>query len=304
VTGFFQVLSTFGTIAVSATGSGKEIFCAKIDAAGVFQWVTKAGGLESDLGYEADADAAGNFYVSGAFRGAAQFGSFTLNSAGKDDAFVAKLSPGGTFAWARSAGGPGSDRGYAVTCTPGGETYFTGSFEDSAAFGGTTLVSAGGKDACIAALDPSGNFLWAWGNGGPAFDRGYGIEANPAGVVWATGAFSQAATFGTTTLVSQGMNDMFVLKFGDVTAVPVAGATEPPVLFPNPAGRSVTIRTSWQDGPTVCGFYTLDGILLGEVTLPQPAATVILPESPGGALLLRLRNGNRTVEKVLLKPAR
>ncbi len=68
-----------------------------------------------DLSGSIAADAAGNMYTTGTFRGTADFdpgpGVFQLTSAGDSDIYVCMFSPTGELRWAQSMGGAYADEG-------------------------------------------------------------------------------------------------------------------------------------------------------------------------------------------------
>jgi hypothetical protein len=81
-----------------------------------------------------------------------------LASQGHDDVVVAKLTPDGKLAWARSAGGPDYDYGRGVATLPDGSVLVTGDFADTATFGlgetnETTLSSADEYDIFVAKFE-------------------------------------------------------------------------------------------------------------------------------------------------------
>jgi hypothetical protein len=83
------------------------------------------------------ADAAGNVYATGNFWGTADFdpgpGSSLRTPMGAD-AFVVKLTAGGSFGWAETFGGPGSDGGLAVAVDPSGTIHLAGVFSGTVDF--------------------------------------------------------------------------------------------------------------------------------------------------------------------------
>jgi hypothetical protein len=90
-------------------------------------------------------DAAGDLYVTGYFTGTATFGATTL-SASTQSTYVAKVDPNGNFLWADLLGGSASGAPDGIALDGGGNVYVTGNFGGTAAFGGTTLTSAGQVD--------------------------------------------------------------------------------------------------------------------------------------------------------------
>ncbi len=223
ITGDFTGTASFGTTSLtSANSSYPDIFVAKLDSDGAWQWAVKAGAAYEDYGMGISNDNAGNSYVTGSYyasTGSATFGSITLpHSDLSDDIFVAKLSPGGTWLWAVKAGANwdtwNSDRAYSIhTDYSTGTSFVTGSFEGTIHFGGYSFSSAGGADLFVAILDSSGNYIGAQRAGGTGFDRGYAITADLSGVSYVAGSFAGTATFAyNQQLVSSGSNDICVAK--------------------------------------------------------------------------------------------
>ena len=87
VTGSFSGTATFGSTSLTGSG-GNDIFFAKLNSSGSWQWVVKPEGVEVGMDGIA-ADSYGNLYVTGFFRGTATFGSTSLTSSGNQDIFIA-----------------------------------------------------------------------------------------------------------------------------------------------------------------------------------------------------------------------
>jgi len=211
VAGSFQSMATFGGAMLQSTG-GNDLFVAKVLPDGTFAWAVKAGGIGEDFAYAIAAQPDGSAFITGQFAGKATFGGVTLDSSGEADAFVAKLNPSGTFAWAVKAGGTVVDQGFAVAALPDGTAVLTGLFQGAATFGTTTLQSAGLNDAFVAKLKADGTFAWATRGGGTGNDEGYDVAVLPDGSLVMVGSLQGSATFGSSNLQSSGMNDAFVAK--------------------------------------------------------------------------------------------
>ncbi|MDH3443029.1 MAG: SBBP repeat-containing protein, partial [Deltaproteobacteria bacterium] len=198
------------------------------------------GGTGADRGFSLTADGLGDVYVTGLFNGSATFGlgeanQTTLNSAGGDDVFVAKLDFNGLLQWVTRAGGTGTDGGFGIAVDGLGNSYVTGFFNGithpgTATFGlgeanETTLISAGDRDIFVAKYGSNGLLQWAKGAGagGPSTDQGMSLALDGAGGVYVSGYFGDnaaaaSATFGLgevnqTTLTSAGGTDIFLAKF-------------------------------------------------------------------------------------------
>ncbi len=217
VVGNFGGSATFGTTTLTSAGSN-DAFVAKLDPMGSFAWATQAGGTGNDAAFGVSTNVDGSSVVAGWFAGTATFGTTTFTSAGLDDAFVAKLDPMGSFAWATQAGGTGNDYALGVSTDVNGSSVVAGGFSGTATFGATTFTSAGGRDAFTAELDPMGSFAWATQAGGTGNDYAYSVSALPDGSSVVAGPFAGTATFGATTLVAAGSSDIFAAKVQPLTA--------------------------------------------------------------------------------------
>lgn len=202
VTGRFYRAATFGSLSLSASGNNYDVFVAKLDKTGAWQWAKQAGGGSSDYAYRIRTDSSGNAYVAGAAYSGATFGSLSLSSSRNRDAFVAKIDGSGTWQWVTGGGGSSSDYAYDLALDSNGNVYATGFFYNTATFGTFSLSSAGEADIFIAKLDNTGKWLWIKSAGGTQYDYGYGIDVDASGNVYATGFFPQDAVFGTTSFSS------------------------------------------------------------------------------------------------------
>jgi hypothetical protein len=179
-----------------------------------FEWATPDGGYNEDRGFGIAADNNGNVYVTGFFSSTATFGTYTFNSAGVQDIFLAKYSPAGVLLWAKQFGGQSNDYGHAVAVDEAGNCYLAGSYRGEVTFGSFTLQSTTFQDteALLLKVDPNGNVLWARKGGGADWDEARGVTV-AGDHVYITGLFSETATFDDTTITTIGMVDMFVASY-------------------------------------------------------------------------------------------
>ena len=216
VTGCFLNRATFGTFLLQSPGY--SMFVTKLDPAGVVMWAVRADGTTEGQGIAVDAG--GNVFVTGGFEGVAAFGSFVLtsrsNNAYSGNAFVAKLSPTGTFLWAVRGGGNSDGSGSGIVIDAAGNSYVCGTFRaifNTADFGQFSLTSNNNsKDLFIAKISPLGTFLWAIGGGGSMEDYAGGITLDATGSVYIAGAYMGIGQFGTINLTNAGDYDVVVAK--------------------------------------------------------------------------------------------
>lgn len=220
VTGpFAQNGGTTLTLPNSATltkvGGDQDVFVAKFNAAGAFQWGFGLNGDGHEEGRGISADAAGNVLVCGEFDGNLTLGTNAHQTAGLSDIFVAKYDASGAFLWSRKFGGTGADAGRGIDPAPDGGVYVSGEFTGAVTFDSFTLTAAGTtKDLFLIKLDTNGVVQWARSFGSASSDSGCEIESDAAGNIYCAGSAATGLTFpGGVTLGSAGGSDQFVAKF-------------------------------------------------------------------------------------------
>ncbi len=175
------------------------------------------GGSGADGANGVARDAAGNTFVVGSFRGPAvdldpRQTDLVLASAAGGGAYVAKYDAAGVPVWATLLGGTAGDAASAVALDAAGNVLVVGTFTGTGAFGGVTLTSAGGTDAFVAKLNPTGAVQWANRYGGAGADAGAAVAADPSNNVHAAGTFSGGATIGGTAFANAAGADAFLVK--------------------------------------------------------------------------------------------
>jgi len=263
ITGVFYWYAYFGDTNLSSIGgkNDPDVFVAKLDTNGNWQWAVRGGGYVGDVGYGIAVDEYGNSYVTGHFMWSAYFGSIYLTSQGSADVFVAKLDPNGNYQWAVSGGGSLADYVCDIAVDSDGNTYLTGDFEGNATFGADTLISLGNVDVFIAKIDSDGNWTWARSGGSSSIERGYDIAMDSGDNAYVAGVFLTSITFGTITLSSQGSWDVYVVKLDSTGTWQWAVS----------AGSSSTegawgIAVDHNDHPFICGVFG-GAVTIGESTI-------------------------------------
>lgn len=212
VTGDFDGTVNFGGSPLTTAGSS-DIFVVKLDSAGNHVWSQQFGDVEFQIGRGATTDAAGNVIVVGEMAGVTDFGGGPIASKGATDAFVALFDPAGAHVASVAFGDADYDSANAVAAR-GGSVAVTGYFAGSADFGGTTLVSAGGRDAFTVRLSGADlSTLQARSLGDGAFyQSGQGVGLDSTGNTLVTGYFYGSMDFGNGPLTSAGEGDIFLAK--------------------------------------------------------------------------------------------
>ena len=274
VTGYFYSPTiTFGTITLinpDSTGTNYDIFIAKYDASGNVVWAKSAGGSGNDEGQSICVDASGNSYITGWFNSPTiTFGTITLTNNGGYNIFIAKYDASGNVVWAKSAGGGGNDEGQSICVDTSGNSYVTGSFDNSSTitFGTTTLTSNGYANIFVVKYDASGNVVWAKSAGGGDDDKGQSISVDANGNSYITGFFtSPTITFGSDTLINKDVTgstfDVFIAKYdasGNVLWAKSAGGNNIDI------GQSIAVDASGNS--YITGYFQSSTITFGTITL-------------------------------------
>lgn len=230
VTGNFSGTADFDPDAATtqnlvSTGNA-DIFLAKYNASGNYIWAKAMGSVDVDAGNGVAVDASGNSYITGLFRGTADFdpGPAVQNllHAGAGDIFLAKYDASGNYVWAKRIGGSGTDNGGDVVVDASGNAYITGSFQGANINfdpnGGPQYLSdAGSGDIFMAKYDASGNYVWAKRMGGTTVDYCRGLAMDASDNLYITGGFSGTADFdpgtGTYNLTAAGNVDIHLAKY-------------------------------------------------------------------------------------------
>lgn len=112
----------------------KDAFLAVVDESGTTQWAQVITGVGTDTAVDFDLTDEGEIYMTGCFEADGIFdqegdNQVIFNAAGREDIFVAKYLVDGTFEWAETMGGEGTDIGTGVVADFGSVVLF-GTFQN------------------------------------------------------------------------------------------------------------------------------------------------------------------------------
>jgi hypothetical protein len=130
--------------------------------------------------------------------------------------FVSRIDSDGKALWTTALPGPGTFSLWptigGLAADPAGNLYVGDAFSGRARFGAAEHTARGETDLYVAKLDPQGQLLWATVAGGDETDRVHRIAVDAEGQVTVTGTFAGTVSFGDTTLVARGLNDVLVAR--------------------------------------------------------------------------------------------
>lgn len=225
VCGAFKHTIDFGDASLVSAG-GSDIFVAKYNSSGEFQWAIRAGGKARDIANAVSVDASGNSYVTGGFEGTADFEDTTLVSKGNDDIFIAKYNSAGGLEWIHHAGGTTTDHGAGIGLDASNNVYICGALNSAfATFGDTTLKAASqGSNIFLAKCNSAGEFIWVR----LAADKFHGnvqsFGVDPSGNFFITGYYAGPAVFAGAALSTNTYADrnIFIVKYNAAGEVQLA----------------------------------------------------------------------------------
>lgn len=223
ITGFFNANMTFGTNTLTGTGV-RNMFLAKYDNNGVFQWARRVNG-PSVIG-SCDArgiavDTQGNIIVTGFFSGTITAETHTLTATagigGPTDIFLMKYDPSGNYIWSNKSGNSGSDFAYDVLTDNSNDIYITGYLTSGATNIGTLSVNTGtgSTRAFYAKFNSNGNAICVKSIGSPSglnSTQGFQLALSTTSDVFILGNFTGTFSIGSNTISSLGLTDAFVCK--------------------------------------------------------------------------------------------
>jgi uncharacterized repeat protein (TIGR01451 family) len=262
------------------SGSSSLLFCSYLGGSGD----DKAYGIAIDNG-------ANNLYVTGQ----TSSNNFPLLSpiqpsfGGSFDAFVAKISTGGSKLAATYLGGTGDDRGTGIAVNAAGAAYVTG-FTSSTNFPTVTplqISNGGGFDAFVAKLNPAGTavlYSTYLGGSGNESNTTTGTSTNPLALssgsdAYITG-FTSSTNFPTSTSLqptNAGGLDAFVVRIADATpaadfSISVAPGTR--TVVPG-GGATYTITATPLGGFTGTISLSASGLSVDATAVFNPMTIVI-----------------------------
>lgn len=234
ITGYFSGLVKLSDNISINSENEKNCFVIKYDKNGMFIWASRTNGVFDKYGKDLTIDKNGNILITGVFKNDISFfyedeitgidkgdnnedketeRSFTLNSKGASDIFIAKYSCNNELLWAKQSDGDGTAESASIKSDNKGNSYITGYFTNTCSFGEMKLISKGGKDIIVVKYDSTGNVIWANQPCKSETDmQSCGMNIDKNNNIFLTGYFSGTAIFGKTKLESKNNDDIFISK--------------------------------------------------------------------------------------------
>ena len=225
------------TIYLTNTLTQPELFFAKFDSAGVFQWVYHLGETNGNIvGYGIDLDNNGDIFLAGSAHHGSIIGPDTVSNPTTNNAtFVAKFNSNGQALWATN---PLVQFGYyptgGIKVLPNGNAVFSGTMNGNCVFGDSSF--AGLNDIYISEVSTNGDIIWGTslkttGN----YDAPECVNTDAYGNIYVGGGFDGTMTNPNSLTYQGGYTDGIIAKFnsGNVNLTTISAQPSDSVICEN-----------------------------------------------------------------------
>lgn len=281
-----------------------DIYVAKYDTDGNFEWAQSAGGLSWEMGTSLACDNAKNVYVSGHFKETFIVGGQTYTSVSQSgsqyDIFILKYDTEGNLVWARQEGATRSEYAYRLVTDYADNFYIAGTFD-----GETELA-----DSSISGL-PSRCFIAKYNSAGvPQYlAHGGGAGNNPQALAldynndlvlggFATAHPSIPLQFGNISVTPTG-NYLFLTRLNDPVNSTFGLDKHSDLnfsLYPNPMLNEAQLQFQNPDAqPHTLLLFNIQGQLVQSWPgISSGNYTIQRGQLPAGVYVYQLRSGGET----------
>ena len=149
IAGHFSSIGDFLGKTPLTSGGGKDIFVAKYNSEGRYQFAKSAGGNNDVELASATVDRSGQLYLTGHFTNNAAFDKLQLRSRGGKDIFVVRMGSNQQFVWGLNLGGSLKDTASHIVTTSSGTVFASGTFQGRLQLGDVRFTSRGSEDIII-----------------------------------------------------------------------------------------------------------------------------------------------------------
>lgn len=222
ITGEYRGTCIFGNFSLTSVANSPDVFVAKLNTNGVFQWVKTGGGQENDLSYSIATDTSGNCVVTGQYSNSVNFGVFNATSMINPntsvfsyDVFIVRYDANGNEMWLKHGTAKYADRGMAVGMDLASNSYIVMQYSDTITFS-NMYPNVSYNVMGVMKLDALGNEVWFQKAGGASMLIGYDIFVDKNGNSFITGDFKGSIYFyGTPNVYLQGTHDynIFICRY-------------------------------------------------------------------------------------------
>ena len=236
----------------------EDVFIAIFTASGKLKHLITAGGIGNEQIRSLAISPTGEIGITGSYDYSILMQNQILQTNGGKDIFVAVIDTTGNLKWLRSIGGLGNDYGYSITTNKNNDFYVSGNFVHYIQMpdenGNLVEMDAGSPfgNAFIAKYNTVGELKATYNLPASSEDYCQSLIVNNNRMITAAGNFYQSIQIpgnnsDTTTLVSAGERDIFLLQFKDLCEGVTVDAGPDTVICPG--------ETLYLTSPETYPFY-------------------------------------------------
>lgn len=218
IAGYFYDAITFGDTTITATSSS-DIFLAKYNNDGGFQWVNPSGGSSSDQVHSLSIDPGGHILLAGSFYYDITLGDTTLTTMNPVGVFISRYLANGQLNQAFQLEGTYLGTEVYIDACQQGDFYIAGNFSEQLFFGNKTFDAGQfNQDIFVAKYDASCNLQWARHAFSYASDQVIDIETDQDNNLYLTGHYLDSIHFDLLTLpysLCCGSREIFIVSYDE-----------------------------------------------------------------------------------------
>ncbi len=194
------------------TPNGKDVFLAKMNSNGLWQWVRTFNGQNDDLIYSITGD--DNYiFISGGFEKNLSSGSYTINSNGVRNGYFAKMNKNGNIQYLNPIYGSTNIDALSIAIYDK-KPAIVGVFYDKMYLTSDTIVSKGESDIFFIRVDSLGNYNnYKINYGLKGIIKLLSSENDKSNNIILCGYYYGNISMGNTNLISNGIKDAFIAKY-------------------------------------------------------------------------------------------
>ncbi len=217
MSGYFTGSVTFGSFTLTSAANSSDGFLVRFDAEGSPLWAKAVGGTGRDQIKAIAALAGGGVVVVGSCEDEVDFEGVAPPAHGGLDTFVAAYGADGSRLWVDRPGHVSHEEPTAVSVLDDGTVYVAGTYYVATHFGDFTVESPqfqySTEASFLAKYENDGSVAWLV-DATHATDASspLSLAAHTDGSIYVAGRFAGTGTWGDTSLVSAGEDDVFLAK--------------------------------------------------------------------------------------------
>ena len=212
--GDFSDNAHFGAEEIISNGAS-DIFIGRFDENGELGQIVSFGSENEELLRFMNVDSEGNIVISIMFTDFISVGGIDFISLGGQDVLLIKFNPDLSIQWAKQYGTPLTDYVKGMDMDEDGNILVFGKFKNDIDFDDITLTSAGSTDMYIAKFNTEGDVVFAFNEGGSAYEDANSITSGPNNEFFISGVFYGETVINGESITTENTTGIFLAKYND-----------------------------------------------------------------------------------------